>query len=103
LNYFNEVFQTSLISSGKAVTNDSEKADIFNQYFCSLFTNKNCLNIEKLKSHVLSDTIIDSIDLSPSDVYNELKALDVSKACGPDGITPNLLKITAEFIAPSLS
>ena len=29
--------------------------------------------------------------------------MNVSKACGHDGITPNLLKITAEFIAPSLS
>jgi len=27
----------------------------------------------------------------------------MSKACGPDGITPYLLKIAAEFIAPSLS
>jgi len=36
-------------------------------------------------------------------VYDELKAFDVSKACGPDGITQYLLKITAEFIAPSLS
>jgi len=85
----------SLLSSSKAVTNDSEKAGIFNQYFCSVFTNENCSNTEKLKSHVLSDIIIDSIDLSPSDVYDKLKALDVSKACGPDGITPYLLKITA--------
>jgi len=36
-------------------------------------------------------------------VYNKLEALDVSKACGPDGTTPYLLKITAEFIAPSLN
>ena len=45
----------------------------------------------------------DSIDLlCTEDVYGLLSSLDTSKASGPDGISARMLKMTAEFIAPSV-
>ena len=36
------------------------------------------------------------------EVYGMLSSLDVSKASGPDGVSARMLKMTAEFIAPSV-
>ena len=41
----------------------------------------------------------DHLSVSPSDVYAELSALDTSKACGPDGICPRMLKKDAAELA----
>ena len=37
------------------------------------------------------------------DVFNMLNALDTTKACGPDGITGKMLKMTASSITPVLT
>jgi hypothetical protein len=47
-------------------------------------------------------TIIDEVQITPDEVRTELCALDTSKACGPDNITPFLLKNTADFISVPL-
>jgi len=44
-------------------------------------------------------TIIDDIQITPDELCTELCGLDTSKACGPDNITPFLLKNTADFFA----
>ena len=53
--------------------------------------------------HELVNLIIQSVHFIPNDVYHELVNLDVSKACGPDHMTPKLLKLSAEFISEPLS
>ena len=44
---------------GRDVADDAEKASVFNQHFCSVFTNET--NLHKLKTNVSPTTIIDSI------------------------------------------
>ena len=66
---------------GQPVVNDSAKADIFNNYFHSVFTQEDLSNIDT-----------PSADFSPPIVYSYLHTLDVSKACGPDLISAFLLK-----------
>ena len=46
---------------------------------------------------------IDSLNITVVDVSNLLHDLEVHKACGPDGISPRLLKETASNIAPMLT
>ena len=46
---------------------------------------------------------IDMITFSPENVYEELIALQRDKACGPDCIPAQLLKVSAEFISSPLS
>ena len=83
---------------------DLTKADTFNKYFYSVFTHEDTSNLEALKtSSSFLSPFIQSVNFTPNDVFHELVDLDVSKACGPDNITPKLLKLSAEFISEPLS
>ena len=66
------------------IKSDSAKADLFNRY-----------------SNKLS-SIIQSINFTTQDVFQELSQLNPNKACGPDLLTPLLLKKSAKFICESL-
>ena len=87
-----------------AVTDDHSKADMLNKCFYSVFTHEDISNLKALEtsSSALS-SIIQSVNFTPNNVYQELVNLDISKACGLDQITPRLLKLPAEFIAKPLS
>ena len=71
------------------VTCDSAKASLFNQYFVSVFTKEVLSSFPSVPDFPTDDRFIfDSLSVSPSKVFSELSALDISKACGPDGICP---------------
>ena len=62
------------------------------------------VNLEdELKPKISPVTTIDSITISPDDVLGQLSSLDVTKSCGPDCITPRMLKLTADHVCYSLS
>jgi len=92
----------ALHNSGITVTKDSDKASLFNKYFCSVFTKEDTSNLDSLIPETSMPTIIDDIQITPDEVHTELCGLDTSKACGPDNITPFLLKNTADFICVPL-
>ena len=79
---------------GNTITEDSDKASLFNKYFCSVFTKVNTANLDSLISESSHPTIVD-----PDEVHSELCCLNISKACGPDNITPFLLKSAADYIS----
>ena len=73
------------------VSAESDKANLFNTYFHSIFT-RSSYKIPPLEglpspTHTLSD-----IGISEMDVYEALNSLDISKAMGIDGIGPKVLK-----------
>ncbi|MCG8113671.1 MAG: reverse transcriptase domain-containing protein [Candidatus Thiodiazotropha taylori] len=76
---------------------DLEKAQMLNSYFSSQTkvddTSKPLPNLDPAQ-HVL-----ESIIISGQDVLDVLKRLDVTKACGPDLISPRLLREGAEILA----
>ena len=92
-----------LHDSGIVFTKDSDKATLFNRYFCSVFTKEDCSNLHTLTPETSHPTIADTFNISPDDVYRELCRLNVKKACGPDSITPFLFKAAAEHISVPLS
>ena len=93
-----------LHSENTIITDDCAKADVFNKYFYSVFTDENTSNLEALQSSLtFLSSIIQSVTFTSEDVYYELTNLDTSKACDPDHITPKLLKLSAEFISGPLS
>ena len=70
----------------------SAKADLFNRYFYSVFTDEHCSDLSSLgKSNKLS-SIIQSINFTTQDVFQELSQLNPNKSCGPDLLIPLLLK-----------
>ena len=88
--------------NGTAVCDDTEKAQVFNEYFiqCSTLDTSTA----QLQSNYpsLTESHIGSWQTSVNDVVNCLSKIDTSKAVGPDGINPKLLKEGAHQLAPSL-
>ncbi|CAB3998405.1 Hypothetical predicted protein, partial [Paramuricea clavata] len=98
--------QTPTITyKGKLAKTPSDKAELFNSYFSSVFqpSRPNQHQTSTFSSSQLrTDTQLQEIELSEHDVANCLKNLDPFKASGPDGIPARLLKECSQQIAPSL-
>ena len=92
-----------VLNHGSMTANtNEEKAEMLNSFFSTCF---NPTFPPLSPSNVpTASTRDDSIDLlcTEEDVYGLLSSLDTSKASGPDGISAKMLKMTAEFIAPSV-
>ena len=78
---------------GNIITDNKVAADIFNDYFASVFTREDTNNIPVpdqifvgSKSEYLSDISIDE-----HVVYNKLNNLNVNKSPGSDDLHPKLL------------
>ena len=76
---------------------DSDKANLFNKFFHSVFT----VDIESTTPHAstLPASSLCSIDISLEDTFLALSSCDPSKAMGGDGIPPMILKHAASALA----
>ncbi len=84
------------------VDEKTDIANMFNQYFASIFTKDQDGSFEQKDISHNIIPIIDNVTLSEEDIVAVIKNLDSNKAQGPDGIRVRLLKETAMQIAPSL-
>ena len=75
-------------------TSDIEKANLFNTFFYSVFT-QSSFNLPPLGSLPIPPSTICDITISESDVYDALTSLNPTKAMGIDGIGPKVLKSCA--------
>ena len=92
----------SLLHEGIHVSDSLSKAKIFNSFFlnqCNLDTSR----AANLPNPDLPENTLSDIDVNEKDVLDFLQSLDVSKATGPDGIGPRLLKEAAPSIYKSLT
>jgi hypothetical protein len=89
-------------STGELVYEDKEKADLLNQYFCSI-TSINDSNREPPNVVPRTHAILSNIDVNIQDVKDILQTLQIGKACGDDGISHQMLKTTSETICFPLS
>ncbi len=91
-----------LVINGNVITNDEEKAKIFNEYFVSfsnlIMNNSQIPLASKNPSHVLSEVVI-----SENEVIDLLKCIKANKSPGPDLVTSMLLKQAGSSIVPSLT
>ena len=79
-----------------------QKAELFNTYFCSVFTSPNTVPSTIPSNPNRSDVEISDVHLSVEEVELCLAGLDSSKASGPDGIPAHILKQCSKEIAPSV-
>lgn len=89
--------------NGITAKTPKEKADLFNLYFASIFQPRDILNSSSSCSLIRNTNQISDISITHVEVANYLQNLDVTKAGGPDAISPRLLKLCSNEIAKSLS
>jgi hypothetical protein len=95
---------------GKLVTGAKERAEALNSQFQSAFSPKISCTAEEFSDRTdlsphppaQSPTISD-INITVPGVTKLLKDLDPSKASGPDGISPRILKELADELSPAMT
>ena len=93
-----------LKQSDALISDDYDKASVFNRYFHSVFTVECCDNIFNLRQSLeYHPDLINTIDFSVEEVHGELLNLQGGKACGPDHVSAHLLQKGADFLAPPLT
>ena len=95
---------TELVSSdGCVIHSDAEMAIHFNEYFSSVFT---CEDTADIPTVYLTGSLLldDSIEITPTVLFNKLTALQSSnKSPGPDRWPITIIKSVSEFIFVPLS
>jgi hypothetical protein len=79
-------------NNGETVTNDKKKAEMLNDYFCSVGTQDNGI-LPDFPSVMPSDDVLDTIDFSPVAITRAIAKLKSSTSCGPDSIPPVMIKM----------
>ncbi|CAM5114491.1 unnamed protein product [Natator depressus] len=90
-----------LNDGGNLVTEDVEKANVFNAFFASVFTNKVSSQTAALGSTTWGGG--DQPSVEKEVVRDYLEKLDVHKSMGPDALHPRVLKELADVIAEPLA
>ena len=67
-------------------------ACMFNIYFEYASNNNNGVSSAVPDTGEYKNMFLSNIFFTESDVFNVLSSLDDSKACGPDGVSPAVLK-----------
>lgn len=79
---------------------DQEKADIFNNFFSSVFTREDAANLPQAPSYRLQ-SCISNIVLTEDEVLKKLSEINVNKSKGPDNIHPKVIyELRNELAAP---
>ena len=91
-----------LKSDGTTATDNKEKAEAFNDFFCSVFTDENLNNIPPVEKKNY-DFPLSSVAITPDKVFKKLKSLKKNKSAGPDGFYPRVLWECADAIKVPLA
>ena len=87
---------------GKLTNDDSEKAELLNDYFTSVFTRENLENIPNLSSRINNPPPVE-VNFTPEIVEKKLNKLKTTKSAGPDGFHPRILSELAKTVKTPLS
>ena len=101
LNFSDNSFPPLFRSDGTIATTPSEKSSLFSQTFAQNSTLDDSGSIPPTLN--TSNSFMPPIRIFFKEVFSALSRLDSSKACGPDGVPPVVLKNCASVLAPCLS
>ena len=79
---------------GSKTTTNTEKAELLNNFFKSVFTTENPGPLPDFEQYEYTSELSD-FEITEEEVMKLLKDLNINKASGPDGIPPRILSIAA--------
>ena len=83
--------------------NEQEQAEVLSHFFASVLEKEPPGEIPTLPSRQLITPPLEDINITEDKVLKRLKKLNPNKSCGPDQLSPKLLKEIAEPLAPTLT
>ena len=84
----------------KNTTNNQEKADVLADFFSSVFTEEDTRKMPQMTRRNFKEWLT-NINISKEKIKKKLLELKISKAPGPDGLHPRLLKeLAAQLSEP---
>ena len=98
----------TLMKNGATVTDPENKADLLNSHFHSVFSQQILMKLSALCAYFSNifqnnENDMPKIHVIENGVLKLLKALNISKAPGPDGIRPRVFKELSSELAPILT
>src|SRR5664279_4398204 len=87
---------------GEEISSDNGKAEIFNRFFSSVYTQEDTQQISQPEGTSIKSQLLD-IEISERHVLELLKKVKIDKSPGLDGIHPRVLKECAEQLAGPLT
>jgi hypothetical protein len=91
-----------LKSDGTYTETPEEQAQVLNDFFSSVFTKEDLVNIPSLDDRYSGDPL-ENMYITSDMVLKKLKKLKIHKSAGPDGLHPRILRETAEVICIPLA
>lgn len=88
--------------NGQLTTNDLEKANVLNDYFCSVFTKEDTTTLPSLVRSQIK-TELGQLVIDPDQVRKKLAKMNPNKAPGNDGHHPKVYKELADILALPLA
>ena len=89
--------------NGTLTSTDSEAAEVLNAFFQSVFVVENPSDIPEFPDVTSDEHALTSIEITESQVQEQLQCLAEGKAAGPDGIPATVLKKCSESITKPLT
>ena len=99
----NKVSVGPLIDGENLVTDDSQMAELLNNFFCSVFTREKLADMPEPEQLYRGDEPLTEADFKEEDVRKKLTNLKPSAAPGPDGVWTRILQKLADVLAKPLS
>ena len=93
----------------KLIINSKEQAHFLNNQLCSVFSPSDTVTAEEFtlcclpQQNLLEYTDCKDIHITEEGMKTFLLKLDPNKACGPDGVTPRLMKTVLEEVTPAIA
>ena len=95
----NKVSVGPLMDGDSLVTDDSEMAELLNNFFCSVFTRENLQDMPEPKQIFTGDEPLTETRFETDEVKKKLVKLKPSAAPGPDGVWTRILHKMADVLA----
>ncbi len=89
-------------TDGNIVNEETEMANILNDFFVSAFTDEDLGDIKPFAARHNDDMYLNSIHITERDILEAVNNINVNKTPGPEKISPQILKEVKEEISHPL-